>query len=244
MSAYRYWRILIADMPDANYAALAEIELHTSVGGSDVTGSGAASASSEYSSTYSAAKAFANDGGSTYWRSSSSPKPHWIQYDFGASAAQDIVEYVLTGTGTTNYSPTIWLVIASSDGLYFTVVDIKTNQSWTAGETKTFAVDTTLVAGTPFQPSAAPVIDANHYWIHSTVDRLGVPGRYPVRLYNRASGELLRESKSAAADGAYQFQFLPYLERGYQVIALDDPATRSDPKNAAIADLMTPEAMP
>lgn len=92
--------------------------------------------------------------------------------------------------------------------------------------------------------SAATVIETNHYRITSTVDRLGVPGKYPVRLYERRGGTLLRETKSAASDGVYQFNFLPYVERGYTVIALDDPATRSDPKNAAVADLMTPEAMP
>ena len=243
MSAYRYWRIVITAQPDENYAVLAEIELHTSVGGADVTGSGTASASSEFSSAYAAAKAFANDGGSTYWRSGSSPKPHWIQYDFGAGAAQENVEYVLTGSGTNTYSPTAWCIAVSQDGLYWTVVNVRDSQSWTAGETKTLAMDTPLVARA-FSPSVTTVIDASHYWIHHTVDRLGVPGRYPVRLYDRTSGALLRESKSAEADGAYQFEFLPYLERGYQVIALDDPATRSDPKNAAIADLMTPEAMP
>ena len=243
MSAYRYWRIVITAQPDANYAVLGEIELHTSVGGADVTGSGTASASSVYSSpTWAADKAFDNNA-TTAWSSNSGPRPHWIQYDFGVGVTHEIVEYVLTGSNTTTYSPTSWALLGSNDGQYFTVVDSKAGQTWTAGETKTFAVDTPLVAAA-FHSSQEPVIDASHYWIHSTVDRLGVPGRYPVRLYDRASGALLLESKSAAADGAYQFQFLPYLERGYQVIALDDPATRSDPKNAAIADLMTPEAMP
>lgn len=106
-----------------------------------------------------------------------------------------------------------------------------------------YALDTSTGSAT-FAISAATVITGNCYWLHGVVDRLGVPGRYPVRLYARASGELLRESKSAAADGAYQFQFLPYLERGYKVIAMEDLATRSDPRNAAIADLITPELMP
>lgn len=240
MSAYRYWRLTFTAIQHTNYAVVAGLELHTSVGGADVTGSGTASASSVYSSpTYTANAAFDHNA-ATYWCSNSSPLPHWIQYDLGA--AMEIVEYALTNYSGAGYAPLAWLVSASPDAANWTVVDNKSAPTWGNGETKTFAIDTPLVAA-EFHSSQEPVIDASHYWIHSTVDRLGVPGRYPVRLYDRGSGALLRESKSAAADGAYQFQFIPYLERGYQVIALDDPATRSDPKNAAIADLMTPEAM-
>lgn len=243
MSAYRYWRLLLTSQPRSDYVGLVEIELHTSIGGADVTGSGTASARSENLGWGEASMAFDNNSG-TQWFSYANTILSWIQYDFGAGVAHAVVEYVMRGYSDPSYSPTAWLLLASHDSQHFTAIDVKTGQSWTAGETKTFAVDIPLVAGTPFRPSVATVIDASHYWIHSTVDRLGVPGRYPVRLYNRASGALLKESKSDIVSGAYQFQFLPYLERGYQVIALDDPATRSDPKNAAIADLMTPEAMP
>lgn len=242
MNAYRYWRLLCKNVPSSSFVLLAELDLCIS-GGTDVTGSGTASASSVYSSNpiYAISNAFDNNS-NTWWHSYSSPTPHWIQYDFGAGVAYEIVEYRIKGHSMV-YMPSTWLLLASDDGQYWTFKDEQNSQVWAEGETKTFAIDTPLVAA-EFPSSQEPVIDASHYWIHSTVDRLGVPGRYPVRLYNRASGALLRESKSNATTGGYQFQFLPYLERGYQVIALDDPATRSDPKNAAIADLMTPEAIP
>lgn len=245
MAAYRYWRIVVTAQPHANLATFAEVEFRTSVGGADVTGSGTASASSVYSSpTYTADKAFDNNS-ATYWCcSNTSPFPHWLQYDFGAGNAQEIVEYVLTGYAVNaQYIPTAWYLLASNDGVSWIVVDSKANQTWTAGQTKTFLVDTPLTAS-PYAFSAAVIVDSSHYRILSTVDRMGVPGKYPVRLYERPGGTLLRETKSAASDGAYRFDFLPYAERGYMVVALDDPATRSDPKNAAVADLMTPEAMP
>lgn len=239
MSAYRYWRLTFTAQADV-YVILCELELRASVGGANLAGSGTASASSTHS-IHAISNVF-DQNLTTYWHSGSTPQPHWIQYDFGVSGAQAVAEYLLTPYSPA-YAPLAWYLLASNDGQYWTVADAKMGQSWAEGETKTLVLNSSLEAGR-FHSSAATVIDASHYWIHSTVDRLGVPGRYPVRLYNRASGALLRESKSDATTGGYQFQFLPYLERGYQVIALDDPATRSDPKNAAIADLMTPEAMP
>lgn len=71
--------------------------------------------------------------------------------------------------------------------------------------------------------------------ITGTVDELGVVGRYRVRLYDRASGRKVRETWSSAS-GAYAFR-----TQGYYAIAFDHGA---DPQNAAIADLITPEAMP
>lgn len=82
--------------------------------------------------------------------------------------------------------------------------------------------------------------DGGSYQITGTVDELGVPGRYRVRLFDRISGRLIREIWSAA-DGTYSFQNLAYRPQGYFVVAYDHG---ENPHNAAIADLMTPEAMP
>jgi hypothetical protein len=56
MAAHRYWRIAIVTTSGL-YGAFKEIELRTSASGSDETGAGTASASSVYSSSYTAAKA-------------------------------------------------------------------------------------------------------------------------------------------------------------------------------------------
>ena len=75
--------------------------------------------------------------------------------------------------------------------------------------------------------------------IASTVDRLGVTGPYPVRLYHRASGRLIRATQSDAA-GNYAFDAIAYESGGYFAVAHD---TNGDPLNAAIADLLTPVPM-
>lgn len=73
-----------------------------------------------------------------------------------------------------------------------------------------------------------------------TVDELGVAGAYRVRLHDRSSGRRIRETWSSAS-GAYAFEWLADRTQGYYVIAFDHGAS---PMNAAIADLVTPEAMP
>lgn len=76
--------------------------------------------------------------------------------------------------------------------------------------------------------------------ITGEVSELGVLGSYPVRLFDRASGQLLRETWSATS-GAYAFNYLCHLAQGYFAVAHD---YGDNPLNAAIADLITPEPMP
>lgn len=76
--------------------------------------------------------------------------------------------------------------------------------------------------------------------ITGTVDELGVVGAYRVRLHDRTSGRKVRETWSSAS-GAYAFEWLADRTQGYYVLAFDHGAS---PMNAAVADLVTPEAMP
>lgn len=76
------------------------------------------------------------------------------------------------------------------------------------------------------------------YRIENTISRLGVPGSYPVTLYERTSG-LLVDRTISADDGTYVFQNLANL--AYFAVGFDDTDT---PVNAAVADLITPVAMP
>lgn len=78
------------------------------------------------------------------------------------------------------------------------------------------------------------------YRVTGTIDELGVLGRYRVRLFDRVSGRLLRETWSDS-DGNYAFEHIAYRSQGYILIAHDHGAS---PQNAAIADLVTPEPMP
>lgn len=94
--------------------------MHTSIGGANVVSGGTASASSEYSATYSAAKAFdgsvVTDNG---WLSGNHAY-EWLQYDFGAGNDKDIVEIVLktpaaTGSGITSSNLPVYGVCQFSD---------------------------------------------------------------------------------------------------------------------------------
>lgn len=78
------------------------------------------------------------------------------------------------------------------------------------------------------------------YRIVGTVTELGVPGAYRVRLYERRTGLLARETWSDAA-GNYAFEFIASPDLGYFAVAHDNDG---NPLNAAIADLITPEPMP
>lgn len=79
------------------------------------------------------------------------------------------------------------------------------------------------------------------YRIAGTVDEMGVLGRYRVRLYDRKIGALVRETFSDTVTGAYSFQNIALKTNGYFAVAFD----HADPwRNAAIADLITPEAIP
>ena len=82
--------------------------------------------------------------------------------------------------------------------------------------------------------------DGGNYQITGTVDELGVAGRYRVRLHDRVSGRLIRETWSDAS-GAYSFGSIANRPQGYYLLAFDHGA---DPVNAAVADLVSPEPMP
>lgn len=90
------------------------------------------------------------------------------------------------------------------------------------------------------QPGRFDSADGGYYRIVITVDEQGVVGPYPLRLFDRRSGRLVR-SAWAGADGVCVFENIAYRLQGYFAIAMDHGA---DPENAAIADLITPELMP
>lgn len=85
------------------------------------------------------------------------------------------------------------------------------------------------------------VENGGNYRIRDYVSRIGIVGRYRVRLHLRNNGKIIRETFSDDA-GLYVFEWIKYIENGYYVTAHDH--TTGDLRNAAIADLVTPEPMP
>jgi hypothetical protein len=114
--------------------------------------SGTASASAILGAGLDAFRAFdkatvPNDG--TFYASPSPATNSWIQYDFGAGLASGIGGYTITSRNLSNYGdsssglsqvPSAWTLSGSSDGTTFAVIDTRTGESFTQGQTRTFTL--------------------------------------------------------------------------------------------------------
>lgn len=189
MAAHRYWRVLIRANGGGANPGIGELQMRTSIGGSNVATGGTASASS-VTGTYTAAKAFdgltTDTGVGNAWAAASWPLNDWpwLQYDFGSGNAKDIVEIVLFAPGASGLSvtnlPTAFHFQWSDDGTSWTTqrsVQIDTSVSpWALSSSKIIdvralgAIDIhnyTLFTEVPFHPyvtpgqPVAPIYDPN-----------------------------------------------------------------------------------
>lgn len=101
---HRYWRINVsANNGHATATQFIEVELRESPGGSDVTGSGTATAGGGFTSS-TPANAFDNNAATSYAPSGTSG---WLKYDFGAGNGKNIVEVgimAVSATGGTTFT--------------------------------------------------------------------------------------------------------------------------------------------
>lgn len=90
LAPHRYWRLWITSSPAGSFLAVAEVELRSTPGGADQTGSGTALADNADNG---AAVNAVDNSAATYWQTGSSGYPHWWKYDFGGSpkAVQQVV---------------------------------------------------------------------------------------------------------------------------------------------------------
>lgn len=98
---HAYWRIYFPNTVSPNYISIAEIEMYSSVDGSDICSGGTASASSSNGPDV-AANAFDNDNG-TNWGSTAWTTPYWIRYDFASPV--NVVQFKLVAASTNYPSP-------------------------------------------------------------------------------------------------------------------------------------------
>lgn len=117
VTARRFWRVYVTAVNGKSDGSVGfrEIQLRESIGGSDVTGSGTASADSFFSGGVEADKAFDNNTG-TEWASGTGGLPHWIAYDFGVGVEKDIRELVWRPRGDTDQHPVDFDLQSSDDG--------------------------------------------------------------------------------------------------------------------------------
>lgn len=170
-SPHRYWRIYIgsnSDPSNKNNISLAEIEMRESVGGADVTGSGTATADSQFSGSFTPSMAFANDGNTTTWVSTVTTHPHWIAYDFGVGITKAIVEVaIMPRSSFTNQGPGAFKIQSSDDGTTWT------DEWWVAypgGTNGHGYADTVFKSFTKPVVEQAPTANRHRYW------RLGITG--------------------------------------------------------------------
>jgi hypothetical protein len=146
--SHQYWRLLYSALSGSDsFAAISEFQLRTAVGGASVAVGGVASASSQYSSSFSASQAF--DGSmSTSWSSvSGDTVGAWLAYKLTTALA--IVEISL-GVQNTNSGgvrpaqmPGAFSIQYSDDGITWATAQTFTGQTgWVHGEVRTFALPT------------------------------------------------------------------------------------------------------
>lgn len=144
MAAHTYWRINVtANDGSATAVEIAEVQMHTSIGGADACTGGTASAST--SGGGAASNAF-DDNAATKWGTTSSNVTGWIAYQF--ASAVDIVEYSIQAfTSNLTRAPKAWSFEYSDDGSSWTPVETREAQTgWTTGQTRTFTVTTSANA--------------------------------------------------------------------------------------------------
>lgn len=161
MAAHRYWRLLSIDYASGSWTGFPEMEMRTSVGGSDVTDSAYAIEGGHYSSN-SGDRAF-DDNISTWWNiANGQPDENkWVGQDFGSGNEQDIVEISITSRDHSSYfnqTPTEFKIQHSDDGTTWTdALHVEGEATWTREETRTYEI-TAPVAPTNDTP---PTVSGN-----------------------------------------------------------------------------------
>lgn len=138
----RFWRIVATALQAGNTFTsmrIGEMQLRSSAGGADLTGSGTAIGGTNQTGGL-PANAFDNNT-TTEFMSNADSNTWWLGYDFGSGVSHQIVEFVLQAEDTSaTTAPTAFILQRSSDGHGWNTNDSYSGQSWTAGETKTFSI--------------------------------------------------------------------------------------------------------
>jgi hypothetical protein len=138
---HRWWRIAIASTTDNSYATLTNVVMSTTPGGTNLIGSGTASAQNDFGSPY-VPSAAATTNLNDFWLSGGGI-PVWWQYDFGTPV--DIWEVQISATTFTTYNelphqPNNWSLQYSDDGTTFTTLKAFFSGVWSVGSTQVFQV--------------------------------------------------------------------------------------------------------
>jgi hypothetical protein len=133
----RYLRLFIENTSDPNFCSISEIYFRDDAG--SLIAGGTASASSQFSGTYSANKA--RDGNTaTWWGTvSGSNDPCWWAIDFGSSKFVSEIE-LMPVSGSPTHMPTAVVLQTSSDGAKWYNVQRWVPAAWSSGVSQGFEV--------------------------------------------------------------------------------------------------------
>lgn len=199
MAAHRYWRLMLRATGGGANGGIGELQMRTSIGGTNVATGGTASGSS-INGAYTAAKAFdgltVDTGAGNGWAavnfagSDGRDSRPWLKYDFGAGNEKDIAEIVIFAPGTGGLGaaelPTAWDFQYSDD-----------NVTWKTQRSYAFDLSTTawaLSTSRIYDVRALGPIDIHNYTLfsesaaHPTV----TPGQPSAPVYdpNTPAGQL------------------------------------------------------
>lgn len=152
-----WWRLLVTRQYATNAVAvvLAELALRATAGGANLCTGGTAFASSQYSASYNAAKAFDGSLG-TYWNAFNLTMPQFVGYHL--AAASSVVEMALSARNVASNDgmPVDFALQYSTnsttgaDGTWTTLWSVDHQAAWAASEVRTFDVTK------PYVPPLAP----------------------------------------------------------------------------------------
>lgn len=153
MAAHRYWRLLFSLSNDATYLEVGEAAFRATSGGTNQASGGTPSASTEYSGSYTAAKAFDSSTSTNWSTTAGTTVGSWLKYDFG-SAVTVLQIAITTPTSGPSTAPKTWDVQYSDDNSSWTTAWSVTNQTgWRTAQTRVFT-----------DPAAAPGGGAHYHW--------------------------------------------------------------------------------
>ena len=153
VSPHRYWRLYMT-AGAVSACAVMEMELRSTAGGGDKTGSGTASSSSNYPG-WPPSQVFDDNTGTGWSSADSTNYPHSITYDFGSAASFGIVQIVITPRASIiEQAPTAFQWQWSDDGIDFTTQRTYTGITWPGGTPQTFDVGPPAVFDLPSEEPA------------------------------------------------------------------------------------------
>lgn len=145
MNLWRIYCFYASSAASDGVMSFAEIEFHSSIGGSNVIGSEWLNSSSELSSTFAPSKAVDGNAG-TFWVSASQSADQWWGVGFASGTPSTIAEIKLTprNDGFHAESPTHIAVQSSPDGQTWTSQwTVATAPAWSSGTAQTFSAPVT-----------------------------------------------------------------------------------------------------